>query len=349
MSAQQPVYRAVVRCAKPHAIRPINPQCLDYLRSSPPMISVLGYPHTIYDGPTILRDIQSPNPHRIILCQGLWASTVPQSESVHHGTTASLIIRSHHKAANSPAGRPGTSRRVREEFAVPRRPNMNIISCLQYIAAHPTTGDGKSTTPVVYDSGCLEEICGACTMVINGRVRQSCSALVDKLATGQCHHAGTDGQVSPDPRSVCGSVPAVQRSEAQSRPGCRSTGPTISGKGPPISQKLQQERYPLSRCISCGCCLEACPQYTPVNQFVGAAVISQVRLFNDHPTGAALKEDRLDTLMEEGGVADCGKAGNCVQVCPKEIPLLESIADGAAPGDRIRDQAILRWLIKIKP
>jgi succinate dehydrogenase / fumarate reductase iron-sulfur subunit len=31
-------------------------------------------------------------------------------------------------------------------------------------------------------------------------------------------------------------------------------------------------------------------------------------------------------MMEEGGVADCGKAGNCVEVCPKEIPLLESIA-----------------------
>jgi succinate dehydrogenase / fumarate reductase iron-sulfur subunit len=30
--------------------------------------------------------------------------------------------------------------------------------------------------------------------------------------------------------------------------------------------------------------------------------------------------------MGEGGVADCGKAGNCVEVCPKEIPLLESIA-----------------------
>ena len=30
--------------------------------------------------------------------------------------------------------------------------------------------------------------------------------------------------------------------------------------------------------------------------------------------------------MGEGGVADCGKAGNCVEVCPKQIPLLESIA-----------------------
>ena len=98
------------------------------------------------------------------------------------------------------------------------------------------------------------------------------------------------------------------------------------GQGPPISEKLQDERYPLSRCISCGCCLEACPQYTPTNQFIGAAVISQVRLFNDHPIGSALKDERLEILMGEGGVADCGKAGNCVEVCPKQIPLLESIA-----------------------
>jgi succinate dehydrogenase / fumarate reductase iron-sulfur subunit len=98
------------------------------------------------------------------------------------------------------------------------------------------------------------------------------------------------------------------------------------GSGPPISQELQEERYPLSRCISCGCCLEACPQYTPTNKYVGAAIISQVRLFNDHPTGKALKKERLEVMMEEGGVADCSKAGNCVEVCPKDIPLLESIA-----------------------
>src|SRR2546421_12801944 len=51
-----------------------------------------------------------------------------------------------------------------EEFAVPRRPNMNIISCLQYIAANPVTTSGVQTTPPVWDSGCLEEVCGACTM-----------------------------------------------------------------------------------------------------------------------------------------------------------------------------------------
>ena len=68
-----------------------------------------------------------------------------------------------------------------QEFEVPVKPSQNIISVLQYIAANPTTTSGEAIEPVVWDSGCLEEVCGACTMVINGRVRQSCSALVPEL------------------------------------------------------------------------------------------------------------------------------------------------------------------------
>jgi succinate dehydrogenase/fumarate reductase-like Fe-S protein len=67
-----------------------------------------------------------------------------------------------------------------EEFAVPRRPNVTIIACLQYIAAPPWTTAGQQTTPEVYDSCCLEDVCGACTMPINGRGRQACSARVDR-------------------------------------------------------------------------------------------------------------------------------------------------------------------------
>ena len=81
--------------------------------------------------------------------------------------------------------------------------------------------------------------------------------------------------------------------------------------------------------MTCGCCLEVCPQVNDRSNFVGAAIISQVRLFNMHPTGAMHKEPRLDVLMESGGVSDCGNAQNCVEVCPKEIPLTTSIADMA--------------------
>jgi succinate dehydrogenase / fumarate reductase iron-sulfur subunit len=227
-----------------------------------------------------------------------------------------------------------------EEFAVPYRPNLNIISCLQWIAAHATTTDGTTTTPPVWDSGCLEEVCGACTMLINGKARQSCSALVDKL----------EQPITLEPMSKFPLVRDlfVDRSRLfndlkRIKAWVPIDGTYDLGAGPPISKELQEERYPLSRCISCGCCLEACPQYTPSNKFVGAAILSQARLFNDHPTGAALKEERLDILMEEGGVADCSKAGNCVRVCPKEIPLLESIA---AVGRQATVHAIKRFFSK---
>jgi succinate dehydrogenase / fumarate reductase iron-sulfur subunit len=213
-----------------------------------------------------------------------------------------------------------------EDFEVPHRPNMNIISCLQWIAAHPTTADGKATDAPVWDSGCLEEVCGSCTMVINGKASQACSALVDKLSP--------DGEpITLEPMSKFPLVRDlyVDRSRLfddlkRVKAWVPIDGTFDLGPGPTESQETQEERYPLSRCMSCGCCLEACPQYTPVNGFVGAAVISQVRLFNEHKTGAALKDDRMAVMMGEDGIGNCSKAGNCVQVCPKDIPLLESIA-----------------------
>lgn len=99
------------------------------------------------------------------------------------------------------------------------------------------------------------------------------------------------------------------------------------GPGPKISQKNQEVMYALSTCMTCGCCVEACPQVNDKSKFVGPQIISQVRLFNANPTGKMQKSRRLRPLMEEGGIADCGNAQNCVRVCPKKIPLTDSIAE----------------------
>ena len=108
------------------------------------------------------------------------------------------------------------------------------------------------------------------------------------------------------------------------------------GAGPRIGPGEQEQAYPLSRCISC-CCMEACPQFNDATGFVGAAAISQVQLFNTHPTGAALKRERLSALMGDGGIQECGFAQNCVEICPKDIPLTRSISQ--VGGDVMR-QAI---------
>src|SRR6266704_4421298 len=70
---------------------------------------------------------------------------------------------------------------VWERFELEWRQGMNVISAMMEIAANPVTAEGKQTTPITYDSNCLEEICGSCAMLINGKARMACSALVDNL------------------------------------------------------------------------------------------------------------------------------------------------------------------------
>jgi succinate dehydrogenase / fumarate reductase iron-sulfur subunit len=73
--------------------------------------------------------------------------------------------------------------------------------------------------------------------------------------------------------------------------------------------------------------MEVCPQFNEATGFVGAATIAQVKLFNENPTGKVLKHERLRALMGDGGIADCAYAQNCVQACPKGLPLTRAISD----------------------
>jgi len=221
-----------------------------------------------------------------------------------------------------------------EEFALPWRPAMNVIICLRDIAENPVTRDGKKTAPISYDSNCLEEVCGSCAMLINGKARMACSALVDKL----------DQPIRLEPFSKFPVVRdlAVDRQVLfENLKAVKAWVPIDGtydlGPGPRMTAEQQEAAYPLSRCISCCCCMEVCPQFNDETGFVGAATIAQVRLFNTHPTGAALERERLAALMGDGGIQECGYAQNCVEACPKDIPLTRSISE---VGGAVMKQAI---------
>src|SRR6266852_3521565 len=124
---------------------------------------------------------------------------------------------------------------ITEKFEIPYRPGMNITSLLGEIALNPVDVSGKPTTPITYDSNCLEEICGSCAMLINGKATMACSALVDKL-----------------------------------------TGPNK-------------------------------------DQTITLAPLSKFPVIRD--------------LAGDGGIQECGFAQNCVQACPKGLPLTEAISD----------------------
>lgn len=235
-----------------------------------------------------------------------------------------------------------------ERHQVDYEENMNVISVLQKIAAQATTADGRSVSPVAWDCGCLEEVCGSCTMVINGRVRQSCSALVDRLLQDNSAEIELRPMSKfPVLRDLLVDRSRLFRGLQRVQAWVPVDGYGDMGSGPKQTRQQQEQAYPLSECMSCGCCLEACPQYQKVEirrlpgetdeqfqsrqtaaydqSFLGAAVISQAMLFNSHPTGQVLADQRMDALTGPGGIQVCGNSQNCVAVCPKKIPLTTSI------------------------
>src|SRR3954470_24685676 len=68
-----------------------------------------------------------------------------------------------------------------EDFELPYRRGMNVISSLMDIAANPVNREGKTSTAVAYDSNCLEEGCGSRAMLANAKARMACAALIAKL------------------------------------------------------------------------------------------------------------------------------------------------------------------------
>ena len=235
-----------------------------------------------------------------------------------------------------------------ERHTINYEADMNCISVLQKVAAQSRTAEGNPVAPVAWECNCLEEVCGACTMVINGRVRQACTALVDRLLEDR------PGEIEIRPMTKFPVVRdlMVDRSRMfETMKKIRSWVPVDSyddmGSGPRQSQENQQLAYVLSKCMTCGCCLEACPQYLKIElqrhpgeadaefekrereeydrAFMGAFAISLIDLFNTNPIGQMSASERLDALISEGGIQVCGNAQNCVKVCPKEIPLTMSI------------------------
>ena len=169
-----------------------------------------------------------------------------------------------------------------ESFEVEYEPGMNCTTLLQRIAAHPVTTEGRRSTPVAYDACCLEEVCGACTMVVNGRVRQACTALVDDLL------ADDPESIRLAPMKKFPTVRDLLVDRSRMFEALKTVHAWVKlddysdrGASSTIIPAVQESAYPLSRCMTCGCCLEVCPQFNDKSDFVGPQAISQAILFNE--------------------------------------------------------------------
>ena len=222
----------------------------------------------------------------------------------------------------------GDAKQYFEEFELSLTSGLNVISCLMQIRKNPINRKGERVTPVVWEDGCLEEVCGSCSMLINGRPRQACTALIERILweTGASRITLAPLTKFPLIRDLIVDRSRMFENLKKVNAWIEIDSTHHRGPGPKISPQTQQIIYSLSTCMTCGCCSEACPQVNAHSKFLGPAIPAQVRRFNSNPLGQMQREKRLRPMMEEGGIADCGNNQNCVQVCPKNIPLTDSIA-----------------------
>ncbi len=202
---------------------------------------------------------------------------------------------------------------------------MTIAEALDAICLDPRTVTGETVAPPVWESSCLEEMCGACAMLVNGRVRLACTARIDEIAP-----KGQRITLAPLSKFPCERDLVVDRSRAfdalkHVEAWIALDEPRTDLPAPKEFPSAAEARSTLARCMTCAACLEACPEFGEGRPVIRAAANSQPALANAHPLGGERRVARLEMLMGEGGVADCGKAQVCVDVCPQEIPLVDAI------------------------
>ena len=161
-------------------------------------------------------------------------------------------------------------------------------------------------------------------MLINGKARMACSALIDNLEQPirlepfskfpVVRDLATDRSVLfENLKTVKAWVPIdgsydlgpVQGSLRRSRKRhirCPGASPAAAAWRPAPSSTKTRASSALRRSPRCGY----------------STRIRQVRL---------LQRERLEALMGDGGIQECGYAQNCVEVCPKDIPLTKSISE----------------------
>ena len=165
---------------------------------------------------------------------------------------------------------------------------------------------------------CRSAICGSCAMRVNGQARLACNTkLVDIVDSGK---------VVVEP---AGNMEVVKDLVVDFSPfwdKVRDVKPWLDPEGPdpdPDQEYLASNEAMLDlagvmACIMCGACVSDCTVLEVDPNFLGPAALAKAYRFVADPRDSD-DEPRLSDLNEYGGMWDCTRCMQCVEVCPKGV------------------------------
>jgi succinate dehydrogenase / fumarate reductase iron-sulfur subunit len=208
-----------------------------------------------------------------------------------------------------------------ESFSLNYKDDDTILSLL--IQLENPSGN---SSPVHHECNCKEEMCGTCTLRINGVPRLSCSTRITDLPKSlpkkpivlePLEKFGVIKDLTVDRSRISSSLTRVKKWVETDN---------LFGSKVNYQPKIQREIYSYAKCINCGSCYDACPRTNKLeNHYIGPAAIAHVITMNDHPLGKESSNERLKAISGKDGLPKCGKAMICDKVCPKKVPLVRSI------------------------
>ncbi len=202
-----------------------------------------------------------------------------------------------------------------EGFTYDGSDDLSVAGLLDYLNYNDDiyNDEGKRTTRIGWECSCLQGVCGACAMVINGVPRLACETFLKDLK-------GKTITIRPLQKFPVVHDLMVDRSVIQEN--LKLTNVYI-GQYHPADDADHAHQYAAAKCLKCGLCLEVCPNYVNGKSFFGAAFANDCYLI------ASRNREKAEAIGKAYGEhfgKSCSKALSCMDVCPMGIPILATIA-----------------------
>lgn len=191
----------------------------------------------------------------------------------------------------------------------------SVAGVLDYINYHDdiVNAEGKGTTRIGWECSCLQGICGACAMVINGKPALACETFVRDLK-------GKEITIQPLRKFPVIHDLVVDRSSIHDN---LKQANVCIGEYQPSADIDHAHQYAAGKCLKCGLCLEVCPNYVNGHTFFGAAFANDCYLVASRNRAA---DKRIRTAYAQHFGKTCSKSLSCMEVCPMKISTLASMA-----------------------